>query len=418
MFTVIRNAWKIADLRKKMLFTLFIILVFRIGSAIPVPYIDSSFIQALFASDSSSILVYLNMLTGGALAQATVFALSISPYINASIIIQLLTVGIPALERLSKSGDEGRKKLAQYTRYLTVGLSLLTGFGYYKLLQSYGAVVEKGFFPGLVIVLTFTAGSCFLMWLAEKVADYGIGNGISILLFAGIVSRLPAELINFFNTNIWLFIGVVVGMLILTVLTVYFNDAERRISVQYAKRVVGRKQYGGQAQSLPIKVLTTGVLPVIFASAIVSIPGTISSFVHVAEGGFWSKFFNIFSYTHPVYGIIEFLLIIFFGYFYAAVQFNPVEIANNIKNNGGFVTGIRPGKPTSDYISKIMSKVILIGSLYLGLVAVIPMIFARYFGAGLALGGTSLLIVVGVALETVGQIESQMLMRHYKSFLE
>ncbi len=425
MFATLRNAWKIKEIRNSIFFTLFIILLFRIGSAIPVPFLNASAMQAFF-TDGNSIFTYMNMLTGGALSQATVFAMSISPYINASIILQLLTIAIPALERVAKDGEAGKKKISRWTKYLTVLLGLVQGFGFYMFLSSNNCVEDPGFFTAVVVVLTFSAGTAVLMWLADQITNKGIGNGISVILFAGIVSRLIPSLVNHVDTMKWWSIIVFVGVLAITVLTVMFNDAERRVPIQYAKRVSGRKMYGGQSTHLPIKVLLTGVLPIIFASTIVSIPGTIAAFFtnQPAEGTFWHGFLECFEYTHPVYAVLYFLLIIFFSYFYAAVQYNPIEIANNVQKNGGFILGIRPGKPTSDFISKILSKIIIVGALFLGLIAIIPIIFAgvtaKAFESAqnLALGGTSLLIVVGVALEIVQQIESKMMMRHYKGFLD
>lgn len=424
MFATLRNAWKIEDIRKRILFTLFILLLFRIGSAIPVPFLNASAMQA-FLSDSTTIFSYFNMLTGGAFSQATVFAMSISPYINASIIIQLLTIAIPALERLAKEGEEGKKKLNVYTKILTVVLGLVQGTGYYLFLANNNCVQDPNFFTAAVVVLTFTAGTAVLMWLADQVNSKGIGNGISVILFAGIVARLPVALWSHIMTMKWWSILVFVGMIAITVFVVLFNDAERRIPIQYAKRVSGRKMYGGQSTHLPIKVLLTGVLPIIFASTIVSIPGTIAAFLpEPKEGGFWEGFLKCFEYTHWVYAVLYLLLIIFFSYFYASVQYNPIEITNNIKKNGGFIPGIRPGKPSADFVTKIISKVIIVGALFLGVVAIIPIIFANvtshFFASAqsLALGGTSLLIVVGVALETVQQIESRMMMRHYKGFLD
>ncbi len=424
MFATLRNAWKVEDIKKRILFTLFIVLLFRIGSAIPVPFLNASAMQA-FLSDSTTIFSYFNMLTGGAFSQATVFAMSISPYINASIIIQLLTIAIPALERLAKEGEEGKKKLSMYTKILTVVLGLVQGTGYYLFLASSNCVQDPNFFTAMVVVLTFTAGTAVLMWLADQVNSKGIGNGISIILFAGIVARLPVSLWSHIMTMKWWSILVIIGMVAITVFVVLFNDAERRIPIQYAKRVSGRKMYGGQSTHLPIKVLLTGVLPIIFASTIVSIPGTIAAFLPTPkEGGFWEGFLKCFEYTHWVYAVLYLLLIIFFSYFYASVQYNPIEITNNIKKNGGFIPGIRPGKPSADFVSKIISKIIIVGAIFLGVVAIIPIVFANvtshFFASAqsLALGGTSLLIVVGVALETVQQIESRMMMRHYKGFLD
>ncbi|MBC8537112.1 preprotein translocase subunit SecY [Feifania hominis] len=425
MVETIRNAWKIKELRNKILFTLMIIVVFRVGCAIPVPFLNPAAIQAFLQANSDTIFGYFDMLTGGAFAQATLFAMSITPYINASIIIQLLTVAIPALERMSKDGDEGRKKLTRITRYVTIALGMVQGFGYYAVLNSYGAVSEKGFFPGLVIVATFTAGTALLMWLADQVNDKGIGNGISIILFAGIIARaIPSiqSLIAYMQVGTLNIIGVIallVGALAIVAFVVWITNAERRIPIQYAKRVVGRKMYGGQSSHLPIKVNMTGVLPIIFASAIVSLPATIVAFLpNKPTTGFWAGFLNMFSTSSPVYAALYFILIILFSYFYVAIQFNPVEMSNNIKKNGGFIPGIRPGKPTSDFIAKVTSKITLFGALFLAIIAAIPIILTNFTSINLSFSGTSVLILVGVALETVKQMESQMLMRHYKGFLE
>ncbi len=426
MFDTIRNAWKIVDLRKKLIYTFVLLVIFRLGSCIPVPLLDPGQMKELFSTDNS-MFGFLNMVSGGAFQNATIFAMSITPYINSSIIMQLLCVAIPALERLQKEGEEGRKKIGQLMRYGTVVLALIQAVGLYFLLKSYNAVTNPGFTTALVVVTTFTAGTAFLMWLGEQITEKGVGNGISLIIFAGIVSRLPAM-----ATSLWTgvrggslnWIGLV-ALLVLALavigVVVMMNEAERRIPVQYAKRVVGRKMYGGQSSHIPIKVAAAGVIPVIFAMSIMSFPGTIASFFGVKAGdpGFWGGFLRVFSSTSWVYAVLYFLLIIFFTYFYTAMQFNPIEIANNMKKNGGFIPGIRPGRPTSEYISKILTKLTLAGAIFLGLVAVLPIFMNMFLAIGnFAIGGTSLLIVVGVALETVKELESQMLMRHYKGFLE
>lgn len=425
MFETIRNAWKVADLRKKILYTIFVILVFRIGSAIVVPFIDAEALKAMFATVTSggTIFSYLDMMSGGGLSQATIFSLSITPYINASIIIQLLTIGIPALERIAKQPD-GQKKIATITRYTTVGISLLMAFAYYMGLSKAQALTDTGVFPAIIIMLSFTAGSTFLMWLGEQVNEKGIGNGISIILFAGIVSRGPAligTLISTAGTNgstWWIPVLLVLGMLAMVVFIVIMTGGERRIPVQYAKRVVGRKMYGGQASHIPIKVNMTGVLPIIFAQSLISLPATIAlAFPNPKAGTFWAGFLDLFSYRSWFYAVLYFLLIIFFNYFYTTFQFNPIEIGNNIKKNGGFIPGIRPGKPTSDFITKVLSKITMLGALFLAVIALAP-IFIGYTGLAVQIGGTSLLILVGVAIETYKQIESQLLMRHYKGFLD
>ncbi|CZT56032.1 preprotein translocase subunit SecY [Eubacteriaceae bacterium CHKCI005] len=432
MFETFRNAWKIADLRKKLLFTLFIIVIFRIGAAIPVPFIDADSLKALMedmSANSSNLLGYFNMISGGGLEKATLFAMSITPYINASIIIQLLTVAIPPLERMAKEGEEGRKRIAQITRYTTIVLGLIQATAYFFYLkQSDILVYDEGgalVFTAFVIILVLTAGSALMMWLGEQINDKGIGNGISILLFAGIVSRGPSMIMQLYQYlqlggQYYILVPVVVIIFILIIaFIVLMTDAERRIPVQYAKRVVGRKMYGGQSTHIPVKVNMSGVLPIIFASSFLSIPSTIDMFVNQTPGGFWDGFFQAFSPSGALYAVLYFLLIIFFSYFYVSIQYNPIEMANNLKKNNGAIPGIRPGKPTSDFISRIISKVVLIGALFLGVIAILPIVFGAVTGmGGLSLGGTSILIVVGVAIETVRQIESQMLMRHYKGFLE
>ncbi len=445
MFKTIRNAWSIPDLRRKILFTLFIIIVFRFGSVIPVPFLNSEALAGLMSDSaiSGTALGYLDMLTGGAFAQATIFAMGVTPYINSSIIMQLLTVAIRPLERLSKEGEEGRKKIATITRYVTVVLGLIQGTAYFFwlynsnyngtpiLLHNEGGALV---FSAFIIVLAFTAGTALMMWLGEQINQKGIGNGISILLFAGIVARLPVtfgrlwghlqDAINNpsgFGQN---FISVplfVILFLAVIWFIVFMNDSERRIPVQYAKRVVGRKMYGGQSSHIPVKVSMSGVMPIIFASSILSIPSTIQFFLgdSLEEGSFWKGFFDAFSTTGWVYGVIYFLLILMFAYFYVAIQYNPVEMANNLRQSNGTIPGVRPGKPTADFISRILSKITLIGALFLAVVALLPIIFGGVSGlSDMTLGGTSIIILVGVALDTAKQMESQMMMRHYKGFLE
>ena len=421
MFTTLRNAWNIPELRKKLIFTVLIMLLYRIGNVIPVPYIDVHTLTAYFDSTlSDTILGLYNAMSGSAFSQATVLALSIQPYINASIIIQLLTIAIPALERLQKDGgEEGKKKLNMITRITTVALGLLMGWAYYTMLVNSGAgiVTETGFLSAMVIILAFAAGSSVVMWLGEQITEHGIGNGISIILFANIISRLPAMLNTTIHMVWWHIILVVVGMLALIVLIVFTNDAERRIPVQYAKRVVGRKVYGGQNTNLPIKVSMTGVMPVIFAQSICSLPATICTFAGVTSG-WWYE--NVFSSSSWLYAVIYFLLIFFFSWFYASIQYDPVEISNNLKKNGGFIPGFRPGKPTSDFIKKVINKIVVFGAVYLGIVALLPIVAGNLLPSvqSLAIGGTSVIIVVSVALETVKALEAQMLMRHYKGFLD
>ena len=464
MIQTIRNAWRVPELKKKMLFTIMALLIFRLGSAIPVPYIDGESLRTYLDSQSGTILGLMNAMSGSAFSMATVFALSIQPYINSSIIIQLLTVAIPALERLQKEGgEEGRKKIASITRYTTVAIALLQGFGYYTLVNSYGLVnggALNKFWVGTVIVISFTAGSAFLMWLGEQITEFGIGNGISIILFAGIVSRFPQMIMDCVNglqvwNNVrtgavsektftdlgmsaeqaqeqvaayakqglapWIIALIVVGMLALVVFIVYINNAERRIPVQYAKRVVGRKMYGGQSTHIPMKVSMSGVMPIIFAQSIASLPATVCAFMGVtAESeGAGGGLMRLFDTSKPFYSILYFLLIVGFSYFYSTMAFNPIEVANNLKKNGGFIPGMRPGKPTADFLIRVLNKITMFGALYLSVIAIAPIITGNLVGySSLAIGGTSVIIVVGVALETVKQMEAQMLMRHYKGFLE
>jgi len=429
VFATIRNAWKIPELRKKLIFTLFILLIFRLGSAIPVPYVDVQALSTYFTSQlSGTILGLYNAMSGSAFSQATVFALGIQPYINSSIIIQLLTIAIPYLERLSKEGgEEGKKKLQRISRYTTLALALLMGWAYYMMLaNASGLLTDTGFLAGLVIVLTFTGGACLVMWLGEQIDKDGISNGISMILFAGIISRIPSQVGSMVNGLIagtmkwYLALLLLVGVVVLLLVIVFITNSERRIPVQYAKRVVGRKMFGGQSTHLPIKVNMSGVLPVIFAQSIASLPGTVMAFTGTPEGGFWG-FMNkwFFSSTSVIYMVVYFFLIIGFSYFYSTIQFNPIEIANNMKKNGGFIPGFRPGKPTADFIAKVINKITLFGAIYLAFVALLPIILGAIIKDNtLAIGGTSVIIVVGVALETVKALEAQMLMRHYKGFLE
>lgn len=438
MFQTIINAWKVADLRKKMIYTALVILVFRIGAAIPVPFVD---IENGIVSDpnANNFMTYLSMMTGDAFNYGTLFAMSITPYINASIIIQLLAVAIPYLEKLSKEGEEGRKKLSKITRYSSVVLALMQSTAYYFYIRSQGYLATDangakytGFwavFQAVAIIFCYTAGSTFIMWLGEQINENGIGNGISIILFAGIVSRMPTTIYQLYTylDRGGVYFALVpiaaVSLILMVAFIVWMDNAERRIPVQYAKRVVGRKMYGGQNTHMPIKVNMCGVLPIIFASSILSLPPTINMFVNVKEGSFWDGFFKIFESTHWAYAIMYFVLIIFFAYFYAAIQYNPIEMANNIRKNSGAVPGIRPGKPTSDYITKVLNRLTLVGALLLSVVALYPILFSQITGAfkhqvSITIGGTSIIILVGVALETVKQLESQMMMRHYKGFLD
>ena len=445
MIQTIRNAWKVAELRNKLLFTLFALLIFRLGAAIPVPGVETETLAAYMQGQSATIFGLLNVMSGDAFAYATVFALGIQPYINSSIIVQLLTIAIPALERLQKEGgEEGKKKIAAITRYVTVAIALLQGFGYYTMLRTTSGVLTRtDIWSAIVIILAFVAGSAFVMWLGEQITEFGVGNGISIILFAGIISRVPT-LLNVMYTGVsnWAagrdaetytvlhpaFIPLfLIGMLLLVVFIVFITNAERRIPVQYAKRVVGRKMYGGQSSHIPVKVNMSGVMPIIFAQAIASLPATIGMFVLSArtEGSGWYTFLEIFDSNGLVYSVVYFLLILAFSYFYSTIQFDPVEISNNLKKNGGFIPGFRPGKPTAEFLRKVISKITLFGAIYLAIVALLPAITGNIVsaagssvGSSLAIGGTSVIIVVGVALETVKTLEAQLMMRHYKGFLE
>ena len=428
MFQTLRNAWHILDLRKKILYTLMIIVLFRLGAAVPVPFLDSSALQSMITS--GSLLGYLDILSGGSFANATIFALSITPYITSSIVIQLLTVAIPALERMAKEGEDGRKKIQKITRYTTVALALLQAWAYYRLLRASGAVTYTSGFAGvfaqIVIIATFVAGASLIVWLGARLDQKGIGNGISRILFAGIVSRGPTAV-----GTLWMYLRmgsqyplyylyvplIVVVFIILIAVIVVMTNAERRIPVQYAKRVVGRKMYGGQSSFIPVKVNMSGVMPIIFASSLLAIPGTIGAFVRT-DNPVALAFFNAFNYNTMLYAVLYFVLILAFNYFYVAIQYNPIEMSNNLRNNSGTIPGIRPGRPTSDFITRIISKITLIGGIILALVATLPIGIGKIANMNISLGGTSIIIVVGVALDTFRQLESQMMMRHYKGFLE
>ena len=427
MFKTFANAWRITEIRKKILFTLFIILLYRVGNAVPVPFVNVTYLQEYFRSLENTVLGLYNVMSGGAFSQATIFALSIQPYINSSIIIQLLCVAIPALERMSKDeGEEGRKKIASITRYATVGIALLQGFAYYMLIKTNNLLTADGtgVWAAIVIIATFCAGSALIMWLGEQITEFGIGNGISIILFASIVSRFPSSIIATISgvsggsVAWWAAALTFLGAIAIIILIVFVNDAERRIPVQYSKRVVGRKMYGGQSTHLPMKVNMSGVMPIIFAQSIATLPGTLVQLF--GWNGSFARYIS--SQKTWTFVIVYALLIVFFGYFYSTIQFNPIEISNNLRKNGGFIPGYRPGKPTSEFIQKVLNKITLFGSLYLCIIAAVPYIVSMYSDTasslGISLGGTSIIIVVGVALETVQALESQMLMRHYKGFLE
>ncbi len=423
MLETLRNAWKIPDLRKRILFTLFMIVVYRLGGAIPVPGINRTVIDQMFQGSSAGVLDFMDLMSGGAFKRFTIFALNIYPYITASIILQLLTIAIPKLEEIAKRED-GKKKIAQYTRYLTVVLALITATGY-----SVGffnnALISKSPLSIATVIITLTAGTAFLMWLGEEITDKGIGNGISIIIFAGIVSRYPADisqsltLLKAGEINILEILIFLVFALVIVVGVIAIQQGERKIPVQYAKRVVGRKMYGGQSTHIPLKVLMAGVIPVIFASSILAFPQTLGFFFKGNVDAWVQKYLSI--YGNPgiwIYSLLNILLIIFFTYFYTAVQFNPFEYANNLKQYGGFIPGIRPGRPTADYLNRVLSRITIAGALALAFIASIPTIIFSFTNLNVSFGGTALLIVVGVALETMKQVEAQMLMRHYKGFLK
>lgn len=434
MFTTFRNAWKVPELRNKILYTLLIIFIFRLGCHIPVPFLDAS-VMASSISESGSFLSYMDILSGGALSKGTLFALSIQPYINASIIVQLLTYALPPLENLQKEGEEGRKKLNTITMYFALAISLVMSYAYYITQRNSGAVRyttgASGVFTAIVIIAAFTAGAGVVVWLGNCINDKGIGNGISMLLFTGIVSRGPSSVLRMFELakdepKYYLIVPVVLIVFALMIaFIVFMNESERRIPVQYAKRVVGRKQYGGQSTHIPIKIAMSGVMPIIFAMAIMSLPATLEMFIPVKDDPvtFWQRFYagfvHFFSYRSGWYAIIYFILIIAFNYFYVAMQYNPVEIANNLRQSNGGIPGIRPGKPTSDYIQKVLSKITLVGAFFLGVIAIFPILTNLAMPElNIAMGGTSILIVVSVVLETSRTLESQMMMRHHKGFLE
>ena len=430
MLKTLRNAWAIKEIRNKILFTIFILLVFRIGSVIPVPFIDVEALKA--GSADNTFFSYLSILTGGGLQYGAIFALSVTPYINSSIIVQLLTVVFTKLQEWSKEGEEGQKKLAQLIRFVTVGLAIIQGIAYFIYLNSSSFLTVKGtfatIFAGVVLVSTFTAGSALVMWLGEQIDAKGIGNGISMILFAGIISRAPdaaAYLWSMIELKRYVAVAAVIVIFLAVIMfVVWMTNAERRIGVQYAKRVVGNKMYGGQNTHIPIKVNMSGVMPIIFASSILMLPTMILSFMGNPTSSWKTstislyKFLSLFSVQGIFYAVVYFALIIGFAYFYATIQFNPQEMANNLRKNGGAIPGIRPGQPTTDFISKILSRITLLGALFLSVIAILPIIVGNVGGINISLGGTSVLIMVGVALDTVRSLESQMMMRHYKGFLD
>lgn len=430
MFETFRNAWKIDDLRKRLLFTLLILVLFRLGSAIPVPNITADALDSMF--EAGSMLNYLNMMSGGNLSNCTIFALGVQPYINATIIVQLLTVAIPYLENLAKEGEQGRRKLNRINNYVGAGIALVLSVGYYFVIRRMGALKYtegfSGIFSAIVIVLCFTAGAQLVTWMGNQIDQKGIGNGISLLIFAGIVSRWSDVLASVQSmltlaasgqSQYYIYLPVIAILaLVAVVFVVILTNSERRIPVQYAKRVVGRKMYGGQNSYIPIKINMSGVMPIIFASTLCGIPSLIGGFLPLEQGSFWYVFFNTFNYTSWVYIVVYLLLIIAFNYFYVAIQYNPVDIANQLRKNNGTIPGIRPGKPTSDFIVKTLNKITLIGALFLAIVAVLPIVLGNATGVSIQLGGTSLLIVVGVALDTGRSLEGYMTSRHHKGFLE
>ena len=435
MFKTLKNAWRIPELKKKLLFTLLIIVLYRLGANIPVPYVSPDVFSQASDLFGGTILQFLSLLSGEALSKATLFALGVSPYITSSIVMQLLTIAIPALERLSKEGEEGRKKITAWTRVVTVALALVTSIGYALFLENNDLLVgDINWFQRIVIIACYCAGAALVMWLAEKINDGGIGNGISMILFANIIAATPSTILSMWDTAVHsknLVAGIILAVVVLLMfngmllLITWMSDAERRIPIQYAKRVVGRKMYGGQNTNLPMKVNMSGVMPIIFANSIVAIPATIASFITNQDNGFVKFVQNWFNYDSWLYVGIFLVLLIAFAFFYVAISFNPVEVANNIKNNGGAIPGIRSGRPTVEFIKKVLNRITLVGALIVAFIAVVPLIaniIAGYFGStaflSLAFSGSSMMIVVGVALETVRELEAQMSLRNYKGFLD
>jgi preprotein translocase subunit SecY len=430
MITGFQNIGKIPELRKRILFTVAMLVVYRIGCHIPIPGIDPAALKIFFASMKNTLFGFFDLFAGGAFNNMSIMALGIMPYISSSIILELLTVVVPLLERLKKEGEQGRKKIVQYTRYGTILLSAIQGFGIAVWLErSSGAnglmiVPNGGWAFKIITVITLTAGTAFLMWLGEQITERGIGNGISLIIFAGIVARFMPEVVNTFRLlstgEIGIFVMIILlGLMIAIVgFIIFMERGQRRIPVQYAKRVVGRKMYGGASTHMPLKINTAGVIPPIFASSILVFPATIATFVDVKKWPIFTNIMNYFSPGHLVYIVLYVILIIFFCYFYTAVHFNPVDVADNMKKYGGFVPGIRPGKNTADYIDRVLTRITFWGSLYIALVCVLPTIISRLFHVPFYYGGTSLLIVIGVAMDTLAQIESHMLTRHYEGFMK
>lgn len=436
MFQTLKNAWSVPDIRKKLLYTLLMIIIFRFGSAVTVPFLNVESVKTWMDSNATNgnFLEYMNIMTGGALSQATVFSLSITPYINASIIMQLLTYALPPLERLREEGEEGRKKINKITAIVALVLAIFMSFAYYLTLKNSMSAVQYTsggamWFTGIIIVACFVAGSSFVVWMGNRISDKGIGNGVSMLLFAGIAARFPTDFGHLLSLtrndpSPYLFITIAYVLFIVFefAFIVFMNESERRIPIQYAKRVVGRKQYGGQKTHIPVKVCMSGVMPIIFAMSFMSLPATVQLFAGqpTKTSGFYYHFCNFFSTRGIPYAIIYFILIVAFNYFYVSIQYNPVEIANNLRQSNGGIPGIRPGKPTSEYIQRVLSKITLVGAIFLGIIAIIPIFISMADDqlASLSMGGTTILIAVSVALETTRTLESQLMMRHHKGFLQ
>jgi preprotein translocase subunit SecY len=436
VFQTLKNAWSVPEIRKKLLYTLLMIIIFRFGSAVTVPFLDVDTVKTWMDSNATNgnFLEYMNTMTGGALSQATVFSLSITPYINASIIMQLLTYALPPLERLREEGEDGRKKINKITAYVSLGLSAFMSFAYYLTLKnSMGAVTyttgKAMYFTAVVIIACFVAGSSFVVWMGNRISDKGIGNGVSMILFAGIAARFPSDAGHLISLTmdtpspyLYVTVGYVLFIIFEFAFIVFMNESERRIPIQYAKRVVGRKQYGGQKTHIPIKVCMSGVMPIIFAMSFMSLPATIELFAGepTKTSGFYYHFCNFFSTRGVPYAIIYFILIVAFNYFYVSIQYNPIEIANNLRQSNGAIPGIRPGKPTSDYIQRVLSKITLVGAIFLGIIAIVPIFISLADSqlSSLSMGGTTILIAVSVALETTRTLESQLMMRHHKGFLQ
>ena len=424
MLSTLRDAWKIPEIRKKIIFTLLMLFVFRLGSAVPVPYMNKEAIQSVFEANQGGLLQFLDLMAGGTFSNFSVFATNIYPYITASIIIQLLTIAIPALEQLSKEGEEGKKKIARYTRYGAILIALIQAIGYtFGLFRN--ALETTSTLDNVIVILSMVAGTALLIWIGELITEKGIGNGISLLIFIGIISRLPAELFNMYRyvdagvVSIFSIIIFAIIMFATVAIVVALQEGQRKIPVQYAKRVVGRKMYGGQSTHIPIKVLMAGVMPVIFANALMALPQTITLFSDGAVASWIERYLTPAGTVGIwVYTILNIILIMFFTYFYTAIQFNTVEYAKNLQQNGGFIPGIRPGRPTSEHLTRVVNRIVFVGGFALAVLSTLPVILSRIFGMQVSFGGTAVIIVVGVVLETVRQIESQMLMRHYKGFLK